>query len=172
MDTLLFEIDHSKENEEQDRENISMDVANTILGITLNQYERIFCDKTDIDQKTGILLAGIGIIIGFVATRSISLNPAVMQFGIVILIISSISCMYELAIRKYHGINSDLFFDMMIERNQLMNPIQTKLDLIADITEYNNYNDNIYEKLVNSFYFVLITFIAGVILIFASYFYR
>lgn len=152
-----------------DRTNISLESTNCLFALTLKEYEQCSEDKRDLDQKAAVLLASVGVIIGFVISNFDNLNPILMYLGCILLIFSAMSCVYELLIRSYKGIDADGMFNEMIKRKILNMPITMNLVAIADLNKQTKINDKIYKKLVKSVEVAIILFIFGVILLFCSF---
>lgn len=145
-------------------------VINTILDFSWKEYQQVFDDKCDLEIKSSIILASIGVIIGFIVTRPEELNLIFTYLGVFVLMVSAASCVYILKIRKYKRFNAIGTFKNISDMNLQNNEYSVKLGLIRTLLcKCNDSNKKIYPHLAEIMEFAMILFVMGVTLLLFSF---
>ena len=160
-------VEDTIESEEEVR--YSPEVVDLILNIAWRDYEIVFENKKEIDQKAFILLTGIGVIFGLIFTRYNNFNLLLMVVGGFILLFSASFCILELNLRPYECTDNKTVFNAIIERYLENDPIEAKLAFREKLNQYTDGNITKYNELVVLMEKALPIFILGVFVLFLSF---
>jgi len=114
-------------------DNSSGSIEDLMLDVAWKDYGAAAEDKRALDTKANMILVANGVLLGLVINGLSMMDKIIGYFAVIVIILSSISCILALYLRPYKGLGIMSTWKALKENNILENVPQAKRNIMATI---------------------------------------
>jgi hypothetical protein len=139
------------------------EIEDLLLEIAWKNYDFCFNSKIELENKSNMILAVTGILLGLIFNGLALLNRPFAYLSCIFLLISALYCVNVLKLKTYQTVGVMKTWNELKERQILHLPLKAKKNIFASIDDMVKSNWESYNDLIEKYRIGLLTFQIGLI---------